>query len=73
MFSKACKAHLEDVGLKPIPHLIRAWKIGFTFLLLFPVMIIHGLAPGWFTNTATDYMGKLMNIKAEEEKKRNKK
>jgi hypothetical protein len=50
----------------PIEHLIRAWKIGFTFLLLFPVMIIHGLAPRWFTTTAMDYMSKMVNIKTEE-------
>tara|TARA_B100001287_G_scaffold72181_1_gene59725 strand:- start:2531 stop:2761 length:231 start_codon:yes stop_codon:yes gene_type:complete len=73
MFSKKCKAHLEEVDLGPIPHLIRAWKIGFTFLLLFPVMIIHGLAPGWFTTTATDYMSKLMNIKKDEEQARKQK
>tara|TARA_B100000900_G_scaffold328319_1_gene288562 strand:+ start:497 stop:715 length:219 start_codon:yes stop_codon:yes gene_type:complete len=72
MFSKACKAHLEDVGLGRTAHLIRAWKIGFGFLFLFPIMIIHGLAPGWFTTTATDYMGKLMNIKKEEEKRKKK-
>ena len=66
MLSKQCKAHLEEVGLGPIPHLIRAWKIGFTFLLLFAVMIIHGLAPRFFTTTATDYMSKLMDIKANE-------
>jgi len=66
MFSKQCKAHLDEVGLGPIQHLIRAWKIGFTFLLLFPVMIIHGLAPRFFTTTATDYMSKLMDIKNNE-------
>lgn len=66
MFSKQCKAHLEEIGMGPIEHLIRAWKIGFTFLLLFPVMIIHGLVPGWFKTTATDYMSKLMNIKKTE-------
>jgi len=72
MFSKQCKMHLEEVGMKPIPHMIRSWRIGFTFLLLFPVMIIHGVAPRFFTTTATDYMSKLMNIK-EQELKKNKK
>jgi hypothetical protein len=66
MFSKECKAHLDEVGLGPIQHLMRAWKIGFTFLLLFPVMIVHGLAPRFFTTTATDYMSKLMAIKEKE-------
>jgi len=50
--------------------MLRAWKIGFTFLLLFPVMIIHGIAPRFFTTTATDYMSKLMNIKKNEQKQR---
>ena len=53
MFSKQCKAHLEEIEMGPIEHLLRAWKIGFTFLLLFPVMIIHGLAPRFFVTTAT--------------------
>ena len=66
MFSKQCKAHLNDVGLGPIAHMIRAWKIGFTFLWLFPVMIIHGLAPRFFTTTATDIMRKLLDVKDEE-------
>ena len=66
MFSKQCKAHLEEIGMGPVEHLIRAWKIGFTFLLLFPVMIIHGLAPRWFTTTAMDYMSKMVNIKTKE-------
>ena len=70
MFSKQCKAHLDEVGLGPIPHLLRAWKIGFGFLFLFPVMIIHGLAPRFFTTTATNYMAKLMDIKANEQKRR---
>jgi hypothetical protein len=70
MLSKQCKAHLDDVGLGPIAHMLRAWKIGFTFLLLFPVMIIHGIAPRFFTTTATDYMSKLMNIKANEQKQK---
>jgi|TARA_B110000305_G_scaffold219598_1_gene260710 hypothetical protein len=73
MFSKQCKAHLEEIKLGPIAHLIRAWKIGFTFLLLFPVMIIHGLVPRWFTTTATDYMSKLMNIKSNELKQKSNK
>ena len=66
MFSKQCKAHLEEVQLGPIAHMIRAWKIGFTFLLLFPVMIIHGVAPRFFTTTATDIMRKLLDAKDEE-------
>lgn len=66
MFSKRCKAHLEEVQLGAMAHMIRAWKIGFTFLLLFPVMIIHGVAPRFFTTTATDIMRKLLDIKAEE-------
>ena len=70
MFSKACKSHLEDVGLSYTAHLIRAWKIGFGFLFLFPIMIIHGIVPGWFTTSATDYMGKLMDAKKEEERNR---
>ena len=70
MFSKQCKPHLEEIEMGPIEHLLRAWKIGFTFLLLFPVMIIHGLAPRFFVTTATDYMSKLMNIKKAELKKK---
>jgi len=66
MFSKQCKAHLDEVGLGPIAHMLRAWKIAFTFLLLFPVMIIHGLAPRFFTTTATNYMRKLLDAKDEE-------
>tara|TARA_B100001175_G_C19047970_1_gene420608 strand:- start:294 stop:494 length:201 start_codon:yes stop_codon:yes gene_type:complete len=63
------KEHLEEVNLNYISHLIRAWKIGFNFLLLFPIMIIHGVVPGWFTTTGTDYMNKLLNAKKEELKR----
>ena len=56
MFSKQCKLHLEEVGETPIQHMKQALKTAVRLQLLVPALIIHSVAPRFFTKTATSVM-----------------
>jgi hypothetical protein len=61
MFSKQCKAHLNEVGETGLQHMGKALKIAVKLQLLVPVLIIHAVAPRFFTKTASNTMRKILN------------
>jgi len=56
MFSKQCKAHLEEVGETGLQHMGHALKVAFKLQLLVPMLIVHSIAPRFFTTTASQTM-----------------
>ena len=56
MFSKQCKAHLEEVGETGFQHMWYALKVAVKLQLLVPALIIHSVAPRFFTTTASKTM-----------------
>jgi hypothetical protein len=60
MFSKQCKAHLNDVGETGLQHMKQAFKTAIKLQLLVPALLIHGVAPRFFTHTATNTMSKIL-------------
>jgi hypothetical protein len=56
MFSKKCKAHLEDVGETGLEHAKGAVKAAIKLQGLVPILLIHAIAPRLFINTATKTM-----------------
>lgn len=56
MFSKKCKLHLEEVGETKFQHLKSAIFVAVKLQLLVPTLIIHGIAPRFFTKTATSVL-----------------
>jgi len=53
MFSKQCKTHLEEVGETGLSHMIGAIKSAIKLQLLVPVLLIHAIAPRFFTHTGS--------------------
>lgn len=60
MFSKQCKAHLDEVGETGLQHMRQAFKTAVKLQLLVPALIVHGVAPRFFAKTATDTMKKIL-------------
>ncbi len=60
MFSKQCKAHLDEVGETGLQHMKTALKTAVKLQLLVPALVIHSVAPRCFTTTATDVMNKIL-------------
>ena len=56
MITDKCKIHLESVGETPFQHMWTALKIAVKLQLVIPAIIIHSVAPRFFTTTATDVM-----------------
>ena len=56
MFSKQCKLHLEEKGESGLQHMKVALKTAVKLQLLVPALIIHSVAPRFFTDTATRVM-----------------
>ena len=56
MLSKQCKLHLEQVGETPLQHMKQALKTAVRLQLLVPALIIHSIAPRFFTKTASNVM-----------------
>jgi hypothetical protein len=61
MFSNQCKAHLNEVGETGLQHMGKALTIAVKLQLLVPVLIIHAVAPRFFTKTASNTMRKILN------------
>ena len=61
MFSKQCKAHLEEVNMSGWQHMKHALSIAFKMQMLVPIIIIHSIAPRFFKTTATDTMKRIIN------------
>lgn len=60
MLSKQCKAHLEEVGETGLQHMLTAFKTAIKLQLLVPALLIHGVAPRFFTNTASNVMKNIL-------------
>jgi len=56
MFSNKCKQHLEEVNETRLQHLKNAILVAAKLQLLVPALIIHGIAPRFFTKTATNVL-----------------
>lgn len=56
MLSKQCRAHLKDANETGLQHMGKALLIAVKLQLLVPVVIIHSIAPRFFTKTATNVM-----------------
>ena len=60
MLSKQCKAHLDDVGQTGLQHMIVALTTAIKLQLLVPALLIHSVAPRFFTNTASNVMRNIL-------------
>jgi len=60
MLSKQCKAHLDDVGETGLQHMIVALTTAIKLQLLVPALLIHAVAPRFFTNTASNVMRNIL-------------
>ena len=56
MFSKKCRQHLKEVEETGLEHMLSALKVAIKLQLLVPALIIHSIAPRFFTRTATNTM-----------------
>ena len=61
MFSKECREHLNEVGETDWEHMLSALKFAAKIQLLVPALIIHSIAPRFFTRTASDTMQNILN------------
>ena len=59
MFSKKCKAHLEENGMTGIEHLKFAWKLAWICKKTAIGLVIHGLAPRLCQNVATKNLAQM--------------
>ena len=65
MFSKQCKLHLEEVGETGPQHMVRALKTAAKLQMLVPALIVHSVAPRFFTKTATSVMKDILDDRAK--------
>ena len=65
MLSKQCKAHLEDVGETGLQHMIVALTTAIRLQLLVPALLIHAVAPRFFTNTASNVMRNILESRGK--------
>ena len=61
MFSKKCVEHLNEVQETGLEHMLSALKVAIKLQLLVPALIIHSIAPRFFTRTASDTMRNILN------------
>ena len=61
MFSKQCKLHLEEVGKTGPEHMVRALKTAVKLQLLVPALVIHSVAPRFFTHTTTNTLKDILD------------
>lgn len=61
MFSKQCKLHLEEVGKTGPEHMVWALKTAVKLQLLVPALVVHSVAPRFFTHTATNTLKDILD------------
>ena len=61
MFSKECRKHLNEVQETGLEHMLSALKVAIKLQLLVPALIIHSIAPRFFTRIASDTMRNILN------------
>ena len=69
MLSKQCKAHLDEVGETGLQHMGKALMVALKLQLLVPVVIIHSVAPRFFTKTATNTMRNILDDRKQKTNK----
>ena len=60
MISNACRAHLKQVNETGLQHMIVALTTAIKLQLLVPALLIHAVAPRFFTNTASNVMRNIL-------------
>ena len=53
MFSKKCKLHLQEQNETGLEHMFHAIKTAVRLQLLVPLLLIHAVVPGLFTDRGT--------------------
>ena len=61
MFSKKCKAHLREKEETGLQHMRAALWTALRLQMLVPMLIIHSVAPRFFTNKGTEVMKDILN------------
>ena len=61
MFRKECREHLNEVQETGLEHMLSALKVAIKLQLLVPALIIHSIAPRFFTRTASVTMRNILN------------
>jgi hypothetical protein len=61
MFSKECKQHLKEVDETAVQHMCVALKAAVRLQLCVPVLIVHAIAPRFFTHTASKTMQDILD------------
>jgi TRAP-type C4-dicarboxylate transport system permease large subunit len=56
MLSKRCREHLKEADESALQHMRHSLGVAIRLQLLVPVVIIHAIAPGIFTKTASNAM-----------------
>jgi len=54
MLSKQCRLHLEEKNETALEHMKNALTTAVKLQLLVPALVVHSVAPRFFTNTATN-------------------
>lgn len=63
MLSKQCKLHLKEVGETGPEHMIKALKVAVKLQLLVPALVVHSVAPRFFSKTASKVMTDILENK----------
>ncbi len=66
MFSKECKAHLEEKGETGLEHMKAALKTAVKLQLLVPALVVHSVAPRFFKDTATKVIKDILEDRHED-------
>ena len=53
MFSKKCRLHLQEQNETGLEHMFHAIKTAVRLQLLIPLLLIHAVIPGLFTDKGT--------------------
>lgn len=61
MFSKQCKLHLDTKGETGLEHMKAALETAVRLQLLVPALVIHSIAPRFFTDTASKVMKDILD------------
>ena len=61
MFSKQCKLHLDEKGETGLEHMKAALTTAVKLQLLVPALVVHSVAPRFFTETATKTMQNILD------------
>jgi hypothetical protein len=61
MFSKKCKLHLEEKGESGLQHMRAALWAALRLQMLVPLLIIHSIAPRFFTNKGSEVIQDILD------------